>query len=63
MVSDGKKLKVPSLVGLPVREVIERAGAAGLAVQVSGNGTVKEQAPVAGTMVAAGTQVVVRCGH
>ncbi|MGA2536323.1 MAG: penicillin-binding protein [Terracidiphilus sp.] len=63
MVSDGKKLKVPSLVGLPVREVIERAGAAGLAVQVSGNGTVKEQAPAAGTMVATGTQVVVRCGH
>lgn len=58
---DDKKLRVPSLVGLPVREVIEQAGAAGLEVQISGNGTAREQAPVAGTMVAAGTKIVVRC--
>jgi cell division protein FtsI (penicillin-binding protein 3) len=63
MVSDARKFKVPSLVGLPVRKVIEQAASAGLAVQVSGNGMVREQAPAAGTMVAAGTQILVRCGR
>ncbi|MGO9337384.1 MAG: penicillin-binding transpeptidase domain-containing protein [Terracidiphilus sp.] len=62
-VSDAKKLKVPSLVGLPVRQVVVQAAAAGLGVQISGSGTVREQAPVAGTMVAAGTQIAVRCGR
>jgi cell division protein FtsI (penicillin-binding protein 3) len=63
MVNDARKLKVPSLVGLPVRRVIEQASAVGLTVQISGNGTVREQAPVAGTLVATGTKIVVRCGH
>ncbi len=62
-VSDAKKLKVPSLVGLPVRQVVMQAAAAGLEVQISGNGTVREQAPAPGTMVASGTQIVVRCGR
>jgi cell division protein FtsI (penicillin-binding protein 3) len=62
-VSDAKKLRVPSLVGLPVRQVIVQAAAAGLGVQISGSGTVREQAPVAGTLVAAGTQIAVRCGR
>jgi cell division protein FtsI (penicillin-binding protein 3) len=62
-VSDARQLKVPSLVGLPVRKVIEQAAAAGLEVQISGSGTVKEQAPAAGTMVAAGTQIAVRCAR
>jgi cell division protein FtsI (penicillin-binding protein 3) len=60
---DGKLLRVPSLLGLPVRKVIEQAAAAGLEVQVSGNGTVREQAPAAGSMVAPGTRIVVRCGR
>jgi cell division protein FtsI (penicillin-binding protein 3) len=55
------QLRVPSLLGLPVREVIEQAGAAGLDVQVTGNGTAREQAPAPGTMVAPGTKIVVRC--
>jgi beta-lactam-binding protein with PASTA domain len=63
MVNQGKKLRVPSLIGLPVRKVIELAATAGLEVQVSGNGTVREQAPAAGSMVAPGTQIVVRCGR
>ncbi|MGA3262609.1 MAG: penicillin-binding protein [Terracidiphilus sp.] len=63
MVSDPKTLRVPSLIGLPVRKVIEQAAAAGLEVQVSGNGTVREQAPAPGTMVEPGTQIVVRCGR
>ncbi|HXR38257.1 MAG TPA: penicillin-binding protein [Terracidiphilus sp.] len=63
MVSDARKLKVPSLLGLPMRKVIEQASAAGLEVQIAGSGTVREQAPAAGTMVAAGTQIVVRCSR
>jgi cell division protein FtsI (penicillin-binding protein 3) len=62
-VNDGKRLQVPSLIGLPVRRVIEQAAAAGLEVQITGNGTVREQAPAAGTMVVSGTQIVVRCGR
>jgi len=63
VVVDPKTLRVPSLIGLPVRKVIELASAAGLGVQVTGSGTVREQAPAAGTMVAPGTQIVVRCGR
>ena len=63
VVTDAKRLQVPSLIGLPVRKVIEQAAAAGLEVQITGNGTVREQAPAPGTMVAPGTQIVVRCGR
>jgi beta-lactam-binding protein with PASTA domain len=63
VVSDSGKLQVPSLIGFPVRRVIELAAEAGLEVQVTGNGTVREQAPIPGTMVARGTQIVVRCGQ
>jgi cell division protein FtsI (penicillin-binding protein 3) len=63
MIVDPKTLRVPSLIGLPVRKVIEVAGAAGLEVQIAGNGTVREQAPAPGAMVAPGTQIVVRCGR
>jgi cell division protein FtsI (penicillin-binding protein 3) len=61
--NEGKRLQVPSLIGLSIRKVIEQAAAAGLEVQITGNGTVREQAPAAGTMVAPGTQIVVRCGR
>ena len=57
------QLKVPSLVGLPMRKVIEVASSAGLEVQVKGNGTVREQAPAAGTLVPPGTRIVVRCSR
>jgi cell division protein FtsI (penicillin-binding protein 3) len=62
-VSEALQIRVPSLVGLPIRKVIEQAAAVGLEVNIHGNGTAREQAPVAGTMVAAGTQVVVRAGQ
>ena len=55
------QLRVPSLIGLPVRKVIEQAGAAGLEVVITGNGIVREQAPAPGTMVPPGTKIVVRC--
>jgi cell division protein FtsI (penicillin-binding protein 3) len=60
-VSDGTRLPVPSLLGLPVRKVIEQAAAAGLEVQIVGNGTARQQAPDPGTMVTPGTKIVVRC--
>jgi cell division protein FtsI (penicillin-binding protein 3) len=63
LVSDEKKLKVPLLIGLQVRQVVVQSAAAGLQVQISGSGTVREQAPAAGTLVAAGTQIVVHCGR
>jgi cell division protein FtsI (penicillin-binding protein 3) len=62
-ISDAKQLRVPSLVGLSVRDVIVQAASAGLDVDVSGSGTVREQAPVAGTMVAEGTKIVVKCSR
>ena len=57
------KVRVPVLTGLPIRKVIEQADAAGLAVQIVGNGTCRQQAPDAGTMVPPNTKVVVRCGR
>jgi cell division protein FtsI (penicillin-binding protein 3) len=63
LVSSEKFLRVPSLLGLPVRKVIEQAAAAGLEVEIAGSGTVREQAPAPGTMVAPGTKIVVRCGR
>ena len=62
-VSDGKRLTVPSLIGLPVRKVIEVAAAAGLDVQMIGSGTAREQAPAPGTQVPTGTKIVVHCGN
>jgi cell division protein FtsI (penicillin-binding protein 3) len=62
-VQEAAQIRVPLLVGLSIRRVIEQAAAAGLDVNIHGNGTVREQAPAAGTMVIAGTQVVVRAGQ
>ena len=62
-ISDGKKLSVPTLVGLPIRNVIEMTAAAGLQVQITGSGTVREQAPAPGTQVPSGTKIMVRCGR
>jgi cell division protein FtsI (penicillin-binding protein 3) len=59
---DSNRIRVPSLLGLPVRKVIEQAAAAGLQVQIVGNGTSRLQAPDPGTMVPPGTKIVVRCG-
>jgi cell division protein FtsI (penicillin-binding protein 3) len=61
IIDERQKLRVPSFIGLRVRSVIEQAAVAGLQVEITGSGTVREQAPVPGTMVAPGTRVVVRC--
>jgi cell division protein FtsI (penicillin-binding protein 3) len=61
LLTDAKhRVSVPSFAGASVRQVVERAGIAGLAVQLLGNGLAREQAPAAGTMVPMGTQIVVR---
>ncbi len=60
VVNAGKRVVVPSLMGQSVRRVIEQTGAAGLGVQVLGTGIAREQAPAAGSMVPAGTEIVVR---
>jgi cell division protein FtsI (penicillin-binding protein 3) len=63
VVAPGKRVAVPSLIGQPVRSVIERAGGVGLGVQVIGSGIARQQVPAAGTMVPPGTQIVVRFGR
>ncbi len=60
VVDSTKRVAVPSFVGQPLRRVIEAAGTSGLAVQVVGSGLAREQAPAPGTMVPAGTEIVVR---
>jgi len=56
-----KLLSVPSLIGMPVRQVIVEAAAAGFDVEIAGNGTARQQMPAAGAMVPPGTKIVVRC--
>ena len=62
LTADGER-KVPELVGLPIRKVIEAAALAGLEVQITGSGTVREQAPAAGSVVGPNTRIVVRCSR
>jgi len=61
VIADAEQLRVPSLIGLPMREIIEQAGSSGLEVEIAGNGIAREQAPAPGTMVPPGTKIVVRC--
>jgi cell division protein FtsI (penicillin-binding protein 3) len=60
MVGAGANVAVPEFVGVALRGVVERAAAAGLRVNPVGSGVARQQAPAAGTMVPAGTEVVVR---
>jgi cell division protein FtsI (penicillin-binding protein 3) len=60
VVDGGRRVAVPSFAGAPLRNVVEMADGAGLRVQTVGSGLAREQAPVAGTMVPMGTEVVVR---
>jgi cell division protein FtsI (penicillin-binding protein 3) len=60
-ISNVKPVSVPTLTGLSVRQVIEKAAEAGLEVEIVGDGTVRQQAPASGTMVPPGTHVAVRC--
>jgi cell division protein FtsI (penicillin-binding protein 3) len=60
VVSAGLRVPVPSFEGTALRTVVERADSVGLRVQAVGSGLAREQVPAAGTMVPAGTEVVVR---
>jgi cell division protein FtsI (penicillin-binding protein 3) len=60
VVNAALRVPVPSFEGAPLRSVVERADSVGLRVQAVGSGLAHEQVPAAGTMVPAGTEVVVR---
>jgi len=60
VVDAGLRVPVPSFDGAALRTVVERADGAGLRVQPVGSGLAREQVPAAGTMVPAGTEIVVR---
>jgi cell division protein FtsI (penicillin-binding protein 3) len=60
VVNAGLRVPVPSFEGAALRSVVERADSVGLRVQAVGSGLAREQIPAAGTMVPAGTEVVVR---
>jgi cell division protein FtsI (penicillin-binding protein 3) len=54
---------VPSFIGKSVRSAIEIAENSGLDLDAEGSGLAREQVPVAGSHVAAGSQVTVRFGR
>jgi cell division protein FtsI (penicillin-binding protein 3) len=60
VVDASHRVAVPSFEGSSLRVVVEKADQAGLRVQPVGSGLAKDQAPAPGTMVPAGTEVVVR---
>ncbi|HEX3572681.1 MAG TPA: penicillin-binding transpeptidase domain-containing protein [Acidobacteriaceae bacterium] len=60
VVDPRQRVAVPSFTGEALRNVVESAAGLGLRVETVGSGMARDQAPVAGTMVPLGTQVVVR---
>ncbi|MEO6802289.1 MAG: penicillin-binding transpeptidase domain-containing protein [Granulicella sp.] len=60
VVDGGQQVAVPSFVGSGLRSAVVKAAAARLSVQPLGSGLALEQTPAAGTMVPAGSEVVVR---
>ena len=60
VVDAGRRVAVPAFTGSGLRAAVESAAGLGLRVEPVGSGTAREQAPVAGTMVPVGTEVVVR---
>jgi cell division protein FtsI (penicillin-binding protein 3) len=60
VVDAGRRVAVPAFAGSGLRTAVETASGLGLRVEPVGSGIAREQAPVAGTMVPVGTEVVVR---
>ncbi len=56
-------IRVPSLIGMPVRQVVEEANNAGLNLAVEGRGLVRSQQPPAGSQVQPGTPITVHCAR
>ncbi|MGH9564812.1 MAG: penicillin-binding protein, partial [Candidatus Angelobacter sp.] len=54
---------VPSFIGKSVRSAIEVAETSGLDLDAEGSGVARDQAPVAGSRVAAGSRIVVHFGR
>jgi len=54
------QVAVPSFAGKSLRQAVVAASAAGLGLRVVGSGIARQQAPAPGTMVPAGTEVVVQ---
>jgi cell division protein FtsI (penicillin-binding protein 3) len=59
----GKTVKVPSLIGMPIRTVVEQVAMAGLNLHVEGRGLVRSQEPEAGSQVQPGSQIVIHCAR
>ncbi len=62
-VTAGASVTVPNFSGDSMRKAVETATRLGLGVQVLGSGVEHEQAPVAGTHVPPGTEVILRFSH
>jgi len=60
VIDASRRVAVPSFMGYSLRTSVEKADNAGLRVQPIGNGLAKDQAPAAGALVPAGTEVVIR---
>ncbi len=60
VLASGHDVPVPDFAGATVRAATEKAGDAGLGVEVIGSGLARAQVPAAGTRVPAGTEIVVR---
>jgi cell division protein FtsI (penicillin-binding protein 3) len=60
VVDAGHRIGVPSFLGEPLRVAVETAATSGLALQIVGSGTAREQVPAPGSKVPPGTEIVVR---
>ncbi len=60
VVDPGQRVAVPDFHGDDLRTVVERLGGLRLRVRTLGSGLAQDQAPLAGTMVPLGTEIVVR---
>jgi cell division protein FtsI (penicillin-binding protein 3) len=61
--SVARRAEVPNLIGVPMREAVRRAHAAGLRVRLDGEGMVRSTAPAAGSAVAHGDTVTLVGGR
>ena len=63
VVDVGGGVSVPSLIGLPMREALERAEEAGLELDLAGSGTARDQMPPPGARIPPGGHVAVTFAH
>ena len=63
VVDVGGGVSVPSLIGLPMREALERAEEAGLELDIAGSGTAREQMPPPGAHISPGGHIAVTFAH